>query len=98
MTANPPWVAGPTEDPPKQNIEAGHEEAGLEETGFEDEEAGLEETSLEETGLEDKEAGIEEIGLEETGPPTGGWSTMSPGNPKAHPTGGGVRDRDRRRT
>jgi hypothetical protein len=55
---NPPWVAGPAEDPPKQNTEAGLEEAGLEETDLEDEEAGLEETSLEETGLEDKEAGL----------------------------------------
>lgn len=90
-------MAGPAEDPPKRNTEAGLEEASLEATGLEDEEAGLEETSSEETGLENK-AGLEETGLEETGPPTGGRSTISSGNPKAHPTGGGVRDRDRWRT
>ena len=58
-------MAGPAEDPPKRNTEAGLEEASLEATG-------LEETILEETGLENKEAGLEETGLEETGPPTGG--------------------------
>ena len=88
-------MAGPAEDPPKRNTEAGLEEASLEATGLEDEEAGLEETIPEETGLENKEAGLEETGLEETGPPTGDWSPISSGNPKAHPTGGGVRDRDR---
>ena len=65
-------MAGPAEDPPKRNTEAGLEEASLEATGLEDEEAGLEETSPVETGLENKEDGLEETGLEETGPPTGG--------------------------
>jgi hypothetical protein len=64
-------MAGPAEDPPKRNTEAGLEEASLEATG-------LEETIPEETGLENKEAGLEETGLEETGPPTGGFGQRFP--------------------